>query len=137
MMHIRGGVIRTVALKAGVRLLLAVLALRALIPAGYMPDFSAAAGGVFKVVICSASGQKSITLDGIDRNAPSHDQKASHSDQPCAFTGLAAVALTDPTAGPSQFATMTATAVIPPLAVEVPPARAGPPLGSRGPPQLS
>lgn len=119
------------------RLLLAAFVVRALIPAGYMPDFSAAADGVLKIVICSASGEKSMTLDGGQTRAPSHNPTSSHDGQPCAFSGLASATLIDVTIGPAHYVSMAASTVVAPRAVDVPPARAGPQLGSRGPPQLS
>ncbi|WP_366927313.1 hypothetical protein [Hyphomicrobium sp.] len=100
-----------------------------------MPDFGAASHGVFQVVICSANGLEHLTLD-VD-GKPVHGQKSSHQHQPCAFSGLAAVALPSladarlPVPSHHSVATLTYDAA------GLPPARAGPPLGSRGPPQLS
>ncbi len=116
-------------------LLLSVFVLRALIPVGYMPDFSAVAQGVFKVVICSASGAKTLTVDSKGHHVP--DKSSPSHDQPCAFAGIA------------KFATPVLD-VIPVASPEVadqpvafgdfklrPPVRAGPALGSRGPPLFS
>ena len=122
------------------RLLLAAVVLRALIPVGFMPDFGAAANGEFKVVICTASGSKQVTLDAdgqLIAGDPSSDQKAPHHDEPCAFAGIAgvAIALIDtPYLSAPQF-DVAATFVSDD--VTLPPARAGPVLGSRGPPQFS
>lgn len=135
-MSIRGDDIRIGTLREWVvRLLLMSFVLRALIPIGYMPDFGAAAKGVFKVVICTASGSKSLALDA--KGTPVPKQKSHHDDQPCAFTGLAAVVLAD-----LQIASLEApepndvTEIRPPSA-GLPPVRAGPQLGSRGPPDFS
>lgn len=123
-----------------IRLLLAVVVLRALIPVGFMPDFGAAANGVFKVVICTASGTQLVALDADGqpiKGVPSSDQKAQHHDEPCAFAGLVTVAAapidTPHIIIPQRDAGVTIVAAD----VTLPPARAGPPLGSRGPPQFS
>lgn len=114
------------------RLFLAVFMLRALIPVGMMPDAQAAAEGILKVVICTPAGAKTVAL-GAD-GQPVQDQGAIHHDQPCAFSGLATVALVAPDA-PLLLAPIEVTLqTVPALAVTLPPSRAGPPLGSRGPP---
>lgn len=118
-----------------IRLLLAAVVLRALIPVGFMPDFGAAAKGVFKVVICTAAGSKHVMLDADGKPLP--DQKSQHHDQPCAFAGLAAVAVPVLDAQHIVVPLVSVDTYHPTLAVALPPARAGPVLGSRGPPQLS
>lgn len=132
-----GGVyLRHGALRQWVASLLTVLFVaRALIPTGYMPDFSAAAKGVFKVVICSAGGAKSVVLDADGKPVP-HPKGDQH-EQPCAFTGMAAVSLPVIEALAVEAPDFQVSSVIPRLAVQLPPARAGPQLGSRGPPQVS
>jgi hypothetical protein len=110
-------------------------ALRALIPVGYMPDFATLSKGSFEVVICSAAGHGGVAiLDLAGRPAPhKHGGKVDHV---CAFSGMAAVAFPVVQSSPvvigrtfliqaRQFADSL-----------VPPARAGPPLGSRGPPAI-
>lgn len=118
-----------------IRLLLVAFVLRALIPIGFMADFSNAANGVVKIVICSASGSKMLTLDADGKPAPI--ENVSQHDVPCAFSGLATLAL--PTLDAVQIvAPVFQNKVLAPhLAVVLPPTRAGPVLGSRGPPQLS
>ena len=121
-------------------LLLLAFALRALVPVGYMPDFAAAAKGEYKVVICSAAGSKTISLDADGLPAsqqPGDHAPAGHDDQPCAFTGI--VAMADPEfPGLKISAPVTALEIIAPRrTAELPPARAGPALGSRAPPQHS
>lgn len=114
------------------RLLLVVFALRALVPPGYMPELSGLSKGVLKVVICTASGTKTLDAGGQDHRSP-----ASHHDQPCAFAGLVVfdVPQLEPVA--VQHAVASSADLIAPLAVSLPPARAGPILGSRGPPSNS
>lgn len=117
------------------RLLLLSFVVRALIPLGYMPDASAAAKGVFKVVICSALGAKMVTLDEDGRPVPSHDDQQHES--PCAFAGIAAVALPMPESFALIVPTLAIAEPLASMAVQLPPARAGPVLGSRGPPLFS
>lgn len=115
-------------------LLLAFFA-RALVPAGYMQDFSAASEGIFKVVICTAGGAKTLTID--DSGRPRLDQQdGHHDDQPCPFGGMAAIVLPALEAiqiGTQEFENSNLS---PRLSVQLPPTRAGPQLGSRGPPQI-
>jgi hypothetical protein len=117
------------------RLVLICLCLRALIPAGYMPDMDALQVGEFRIVICSATGTKTIAVD--KDGLPHTDRNASHHDQPCAFSTLAHSSVDLPEllafAAPEYPA---ATANRAPQ-IQLPPTRAGPVLGSRGPPQLS
>jgi len=116
-------------------LLLSAFVLRALIPVGYMPDFSAVAQGVFKVVICSASGAKTLTVDANGHHVP--DKSIPSHDQPCAFAGLAKFAT--PVLDVIEVASPEVAAQ--PVAFGEfklwPPVRAGPVLGSRGPPLFS
>lgn len=117
--------------------LLLTLAMRVLIPAGYMPDFAALARGTLKVVVCSANGPRELAIDLTGQ--PAHDKSApaKHSGEPCAFAGLAAATPPpDVILAPIAFlAAPTAHAAAP--ASILPPARAGPALGSRAPPALS
>lgn len=135
-MKIRGDGITSGRLKRWVScLLLLAVAARALIPLGYMPDFAAHADGVFKVVICSEMGAKPVALDADGKPLPG--QQTSHEAQPCAFAGLTVVALPDLDAHRPPAPEFQTSALIPRVAVQLPPSRAGPPLGSRGPPQVS
>lgn len=134
-MSIRRDGIKTGALRWWVaHLLLLAIVSRALIPIGYMPDFQSA-DGVFKVVICSGMGAKSVSLDA-DGN-PLPNQQSSHDEQPCAFAGIAAVALPALDAIPLSAPMFQTSILTPRVAVHLPPSRAGPTLGSRGPPQIS
>lgn len=116
-------------------LLLLAFVARALVPVGYMPDFSAASKGVFKVTICSQMGNKTISLDVNGKPVPK--QQGNHQDQPCAFTGMAAAAVPVLDHIPFSAPVFEVSPLIPLLAVQLPPARAGPQLGSRGPPKFS
>ena len=56
------------------------MAARAIIPAGFMPDFSVQAGTPF--VICSGTGEKTIYVDDEGRPLGESGHKA---EQPCVF----------------------------------------------------
>jgi hypothetical protein len=118
-----------------IRVVLFAFALRAFIPAGYMPDFDAVGNGMFKVVICSAYGAKTIAVDtnGNKVPGPSH----STHDQPCAFGGVTVAAIPTLAMAVLEAPEFIGEAVHPRTTIVLPPARAGPPLGSRGPPQIS
>jgi hypothetical protein len=117
-------------------LILTAFCLRALIPVGFMPAFSAGSVSSFKVVICSAGGAHTVDFDlGGSDPAPGTDTK---SDSPCAFAGLGtasigAVAIASIEA--PAFEARTIGRQLPDYAV--PPARAGPAVGSRAPPILA
>lgn len=116
-------------------LLLLSFFVRAIIPTGYMPDLSAASEGVFKVVICTAAGAKTLALE--DSGAPPlPGQQGGHHDQPCSFTAMADVAI--PAFDAVQLASpdFRTSNLTPRRAVLLPPPRAGPQLGSRGPPTV-
>jgi hypothetical protein len=108
---------------------------RALIPVGFMPDFTGAAKGVYRVVICTGYGPQSIDLDSNGKKIPSKHGTSQH--QPCAFSTSATVAslnLPDVNVAPLGIvAEVVATRTFEAL----PPARAGPAVGSRAPPQVS
>ena len=116
-------------------LLLIGLLLRSLVPAGYMPDFSTTSDGGLKIVICTAIGVTALTVD--DGGKPVPDQGRKHQDQPCAFAGIAAAPL--PAMAPLETGTAAYERVAwaPRAGADLPPSRAGPPLGSRGPPIFS
>jgi hypothetical protein len=115
--------------------LLVAFLLKALIPAGFMPEFSGADGGSFKIVICTANGTKIVDA-GID-GTPHDGSLAKHMGEPCALGSLAALTL------PDMLATVASPSIEAPslaplhLAVSLPPARAGPANGSRAPPFLA
>lgn len=121
-------------LRAGIaQILLLAFALRALVPVGYMPDLAALSKGTLQVVICTANGSETVLLDA---GGKTHKKTNSHADQPCAFSGLHAAALTASVAEPAKPAIEVSRLKFAFEAL-LPPARAGPALGSRGPPTLS
>lgn len=119
-----------------VRALLTAFVLRALIPVGYMPDFGAVSKGVFKVVVCTAQGLKTMSVDLNGEQTPP-SKHGGHDHHPCAFSGMATVAANDDGVVVAVPAYDTAAAIAPQRAVVLPPSRAGPPLGSRAPPAFS
>ena len=121
---------------------LIALAVRALVPAGYMPDAQAQAGGdaiVLSAKVCNASGISrtiDIAIAREDAGDADKDAPASHesAQQACAFAALAFAALGTPDAGlPAPAALHTAHTAGPLVAARVAhPAFLRPPL--RGPP---
>lgn len=112
------------------RLFVVCFALRALIPAGFMPDFSAIKDGKISVVICTAQGNKTITvtLDG----KPGHSPSNAHDVCPFAAAPAAGsvpeviqVRAAAPEANVRLFPSQTELVIV---------RRVGPILGSRGPP---
>ena len=108
-------------------------AVRAIIPAGYMPDFSALSRGVFKTVMCH--GVESALADKQDQTKPS--KRTPHAHQPCAFSGLAAVTLATLWVAPLKPSFIQVAKLNSLIENALPPARVGPLLGSRGPPRIS
>lgn len=112
-------------------LLLVAVMVRALVPAGFMPDFQSGPDGTFKIVICTANGFKVISTDAGDDPSPRSD----HGHDVCAFAATASLALLVPEVAetPRPHVSLLVQAI--PAEVVLPPARAGPQLGSRGPPK--
>lgn len=134
-MNIRGDVRQSDSMRQWLsHLVLFVFVLRSLIPVGFMPDFSGTSIGAFRIVICTGFGQQTVDLDANGHKLPAKPGGSKH--QPCAFSISAVpdLPLTAITIIQSALATVITRGQI----FEVlPPARAGPALGSRGPPQIS
>lgn len=115
-------------------LALAAVALRVLVPAGFMPG----GPGEATIVLCSSQGLQTVVVDGLSPHAP--DPAGDHSgepktDHPCAFAGLA-VAFTPATglqAAPILWSAPAETEV-PALAVAPGRGLAAPPPPATGPP---
>ncbi|MCC7252413.1 DUF2946 family protein [Hyphomicrobium sp.] len=89
-------------------ILLAVLALRSLLPAGYMVQAADASKGSFEIVICTSTGQKLVSLDG-DGTAPA--SKPQHVESGlCPFAAAGAAALA--AAAPESLATAAEYAAV-------------------------
>lgn len=117
-------------------LLLAFFTLRALIPAGYMPDLAHLGDGGFKVVLCTADGLRTVILDGEGRPVEPEKRKSGAGDE-CPFGATASKAflaaeptrpIAIPPHGGSAIFTRYDLALLPPAQ--------GPPLGSRAPPAI-
>lgn len=116
------------------QLVLLALAFRALVPVGYMPDLSRS-GYVLKVVICSVHGFQTIEFDAPDQKAPAKPG-ASH-QEPCAFSSATTLAsLSSPEIDVAPLGIAIDVSFVSTFK-ELPPARAGPALGARAPPQFS
>lgn len=75
-------------------ILAAVMLLRAMIPAGFMPDLSAAGLGRFEIVICTGEGARTIPVDPDGAASPDHGSpRGDHGFEPCAFALAMAGAL--------------------------------------------
>lgn len=120
--------------KAWIAAILVVsFAVRAIIPAGYMPDFAALSHGVYKTVICHG-----VEITVADKQGhPQHNKGAPHAHQPCAFSGLAAVTLAALWIAPGKPSFIQAAKLDILIENTLPPERVGPVLGSRGPPAVS
>ncbi|MDY7579414.1 DUF2946 domain-containing protein [Herbaspirillum sp. RTI4] len=120
-------------------LLLCALALRALVPAGYMPNLAALKKGQIAMQICSVADSSFSAPDSLNDNPARHtNSDKTHSATDCPFnfmSSLAAIPSIPPVVdGIPQLAWM---AVVAPrqLIYSSFPAQ-GPPLGSRAPPLL-
>ncbi len=75
--------------------LLAVLAVRSLLPAGFMVQAAHAGDLPFEVVICTSSGMKLVSMDDEGKQAPSKPQHVDNGLCPFAASGAAAVISAD------------------------------------------
>lgn len=113
---------------------LVAFVLRALVPAGFMPEFTKSDGS-FKIVICTANGSKVIDA-GLDDN-PHGGTVAKHMGDPCAMSGATALVLPDTAATFALPDLYPATVPAMGSPVTLPPARAGPAHAPRAPPTLA
>ncbi len=93
-------------------IVLLVLALRSLLPAGYMVQASDAAAGAFEIVICTSSGTQLVTVGEDGKPVPA--SKSQHLEKGlCAFAAAGAVALNEEAprslASEAEFAAVTYT----------------------------
>lgn len=134
-MKTRGDVIRPDTRRQWLsHLVLFVFLLRSLIPVGFMPDFQGASAGAFRIVICTSYGQQSVDLDANGHKLPSKPGSSSH--QPCAFS-ISAVSDLPWTAVVIAQSTIAILVTQGSVFEVLPPARAGPAVGSRAPPSIS
>ncbi|MPY75766.1 MAG: DUF2946 domain-containing protein [Alphaproteobacteria bacterium] len=120
------------------QLTLALFALRALVPVGYMPDFgtnrATAADGQVRIVICTGFGSKSILVDEAGNPAADQDDsQPGHGDCPFGTASGAAFLTPEPAMAPVHAG--LAKGFVPPAGAQaLPPPAQGPPLGQRAPP---
>ncbi len=93
--------------------LLAMLALRSLLPAGYMVQ-AAAHSGALEMVICTSTGQKLISAETDGAPAPSGTPSAEPGLCPFAASGAAALAAAEPMplVGEAEYAAVTYTLAV-------------------------
>ncbi len=127
----RAPVVRSLA----AQLTLALFALRALVPVGYMPELAAARDGQVRVVLCTGYGSKSVLVD--ESGTPVEDQgSAKHgAGGDCPFGAAPASALVVPNPAAALGLPDAWQAFLTPeeASTLLPPAQ-GPPLGQRAPP---
>lgn len=92
-------------------LLLAVLALRSLLPAGYMVQAAEASEGALDIVICTSAGQKLVALGDDGAIPPSKPQHVDNGLCPFASGAAAALAEAAPhgLASEAEYAAVTYT----------------------------
>jgi hypothetical protein len=97
--------------------LLAVLALRSLVPTGYMAQAANGANGppgALEIVICTGTGPAVLTLDPDGKTVPKKSQHLDHNVCPFAAAGAAAVAAAEPKslAGEAEYASVAYTLAV-------------------------
>lgn len=113
--------------------LLAVLALRSLLPVGYMVQAAHAADGAFfGIVICTSAGTKLLTVDADGKPAPAKPQHVDNGVCPFAASSAAALAAAEPQplVGEARYAAVTYTMAVALFAETPKPGAAS----ARGPP---
>lgn len=134
-MSVRGDVKRRGLIRRWLgHLVLLALVCRALIPTGYMPDFSGVGEGL-KVVICSVHGIQTVDFDAGDHKVPANPG-TSH-QQPCAFSSTPTLASLDVPQVDIAPRSIAIDAALIGIFEGMRPVRAGPALGSRAPPLFS
>ncbi len=128
----QGDITRTdPALRFAAGTLIFIFLLRALIPAGFMPDARALGDGRFELVICTSSGER--VTHAIDPGSGS-DAPETWAGADCPYhLSLAQIAAPDIAPVPVEFVIRAADGFSPASNVLLPPAL-GPPLGQRAPP---
>lgn len=117
---------------ASLCLLAMAVTIRALVPAGYMPDERA---GVFELVVCSADGRlQTVSVDAEGRPV---DDAGDHADrmEVCAFAGFThAPAPDEPVVGGGAADWRPAPTVVAAVGSPLSPEGLGAPPSARGPP---
>jgi hypothetical protein len=116
--------------------LLVVLALRSLLPVGYMVQAADISdGSPFEIVICTSSGTKILAVDADGKQVPSKPQHVDNGLCPFAASGAAALASAEPKTlvGAAEYASVTYTLVVALFAETPKPGAAS----ARGPPSTA
>lgn len=114
-----------------------LLALRAMVAPGFMPDLGALKDGSFEIVLCTPLGPKTVHADG--NGLPAEGDQPPRTDarggDECPFHHAATQTLLAP--GPTRHVAEPGRALplrLVPARLSPKPAPIGPPLGSRAPP---
>jgi hypothetical protein len=98
-------------------LLLAVLLLRALVPAGFMPVPDAAGASTLTMQMCSVAGPLTVSLKLDGQNSPAPSTPRAHVGDYCAFA-VSAMSAPPPAASVAALL-IPRTAELSPLAIEI------------------
>lgn len=126
------------ACRLAARLTLLLFALRAAVPAGYMPDLGALQEGEVQIVICTGSGIQTLMVNAAGQPVENGSDASKHAAAgDCAFGMAAGKAFVLPAFIAATTDHGSARRLPPPVSIAAlaPPAQ-GPPLGSRAPPVL-
>jgi hypothetical protein len=114
-------------------MLVVCFALRSLVAPGYMPSIAAGSNKPLKLVICTAQGVKTIPVS--DNDPPPDGHGAPGANEDCGFAGLTQFAhLNHPDVAFNISGALSLPIAFAVVAPRDPVRRAGPVLGSRGPP---
>jgi hypothetical protein len=117
-------------------LVIGLFLLRAVIPAGFMPDLAALRDGRIEVVLCTIDGLKTVAVylaNHTDKRDSSDKKSAAHNLCPFGSVTLQSLALPTAPAVLVQARATQSDVILPDHLSLLPPAQ-GPPLGSRAPP---
>jgi len=119
------------------RVALALFVLRALVPLGFMPDFSAKGQGGISLAFCTVGGAKTRLVDLAESPEKNESGKlGEHSRGECSFAVSASPALPATRSVVLTQEPSNAASVAKASSVVAPASPRGPPLGSRAPPVL-
>lgn len=120
------------------RVVLALFVLRALIPVGFMPDFSAAKQGRIALAFCTVGGAKTRLVDVPGRSVQDDSGKSGEhaSSGECPFAASASPGLLPVVSLALPLFPIFSDATASTFEAFVSASPRGPPLGSRAPPSL-
>jgi hypothetical protein len=115
--------------------LLVFFAVRACIPAGFMPAFDTTVWGGLQVVICTGSGAKTLHLN--EAGEPIEDTGSAVADRWCPFVSVKSLALAEAVPHGQPGGILLPSFELALIVPFYPFARAEPYMGGRDPPQIS